>query len=148
MKLQMKNQLTFQEKSGYPDDPCPVTEGDVKEQLMYWHDLLVKADEERPLDPDLMNLEAFLYNLASGEVEYTDPANEYEYTAIFEYSKGFNVHAYSQEEADKIAKQRFYEFATWVPVTIGQPTTYLGCAKVDYQALERDSDARRIAEQL
>ena len=148
MKLQMKNQLSFQTAEGYEDDPCPVTEEHVKEQLNYWVDLLNKHDVIETVDPDLGNLIGFLGTLANGEVEYTDPAHEYEYTAIFEYSRGFNVYAYSQEEADKIAKQRFYEFATWVPVTIGQPTTYLGCAKVDYQALERDSDARRIAEQL
>ena len=148
MKLQMKNQLSFQTAEGYEDDPCPVTEDDVKEQLMYWHDLLVKADDERELEPDLVNLEAFLYNLAEGEVEYTDPAHEYEYLAGFEYTKPISVYAYSQEEADRLAREHFRDLVMNMPPTVGGQFDHYQQALFNLKWLERDdASGYRIVEE-
>lgn len=143
MKLQMKNQLTFQEMSGYPDDPAPVSEEQVREQLKYWHNLLV--EESPSLHGDLANLEAFLYNLAEGEIEYTSPANEYKYVAGYEYNKQISVVAYSQEEADRLAMQEFTEIATCSPLRIGY---HDNTANLSFKYLERneDHDFQRIFE--
>ena len=145
MKLQMKNQLTFQTAQGYEDDPCPVTEENVKEQFRYWVDILNKHDVIDTVDSDLGNLISFLANLADSEIEYTDPAREYKYIAGFEYNKQISVLAYSQDEADKLAMQEFTEIATWAAPTIGK---YGNVAKFSFKYLERDEphDFQRIFE--
>ena len=148
MKLQMKNQLSFQTAEGYEDDPCPVTEEHVKEQLRYWVDLLNKHDVIETVDPDLGNLISFLANLASGEVEYTDPAHKYEYYAGFEYTKPISVYAYSQAEADRMATAQFRELAMSMPVAVGSQSDNNYRARFNYKWLERnDRDGLRIIEE-
>ena len=146
MKLQMYDQYSFQTAMGYEDDPLPMTEEEVSSHIKYWRESLQKLldsiDGKTAEQCDLELLCAFLGNaLEVAEVEYTNPAQEYEYTAIFEYGKSFNIYAHSQEEADKLAKWDFYKWAKWTP-------DHIDCATVNYKALDRDSDGRRIAEQL
>ena len=105
MKLTMKNPRTFQALSGYPEDPEPVTEKQVKEQIMYWHDLLCAECESLP--GDIANLEAFLYNLAEAEVEYEEQMSEYEYGVTYTYWRTFSIKAATQEEADILADRYF-----------------------------------------
>lgn len=118
MKLQLNNQLTFQETSGYPEDPAPMTQEEVKKQLMHWHDEIAKLGEETDYTPDLCDLEAFLYSLANCEVEYEHPFAEYSYYAGFEYCFNFDVIAESQEKADEKAIEKFKAMANKMPQQI------------------------------
>jgi len=104
MKLTMKNDYSFQKAEGYLDDPDTMSVDEVKKQLSYWHDLLEAMDANAKLPSDLVHLSSFIESLANGEIEYTNPLQEFEYGMAFEYYHRFKVTAKSQEEADEIAK--------------------------------------------
>ena len=121
MKLTMKNDYTFQKVSGYPDDPKMMSTDEVKEELARWSYVIGSWMEGDRVDLDqIVGLDAFLSALATDEVEYEEPLNEYWFMATFEYQDSFRVVAQSQEQADTAAKGLFESYTTTLPARINE----------------------------
>lgn len=116
MKLTMKDNYEFQKISGYPDDPEPMSTGDVKEELARWSEVVSSWLCGCEMFHDqIAGLEGFLSALASDEVEYEDPCEEFTFIAGFEYYKRFRVVAHSAEDAYQMAKLRYAEYKERLP---------------------------------
>ena len=116
MKLTMKDNYEFQKMIGYPDDPEPMNTGDVKEELARWSKVIgswIEGDEI-VLD-QIVGIDGFLSALATDEVEYEDPCDEFTFIAGFEYYKRFRVVAHSAEDAYQMAKLRYAEYKERLP---------------------------------
>lgn len=116
MKLTMKNDYTFQKMSGYPDDPEPMSVDDVKSELARWSKIVgswMEGDEPRV--EQIAGLDGFLSALATEEVEYEEPLEEYTFLVGFEYYRRFRVVGKSAEDARQMAKFRYAEYKERLP---------------------------------
>lgn len=116
MKLTMKDDYTFQSITGYPDDPEMMSTDDVKGELARWSQVIGSWMEGGEVTLDqIAGLDGFLSALATEEVEYEEPLEEYTFVAGFEYYKRFRVFGRSAEDARQMAKCRYAEYRVRLP---------------------------------